>query len=142
MAEREHTDWTTPGFQTMWQRFDDLELVYDPTSPCPYAQAFFNWGKRELNLGRNADLIEVNQAKVLLLDKYFEFYCVIPKQHRYRVRPEGHMCVFHVFIEFYQRIKQLQLSLSPPMLFIPPPPPEPPPPPQLAGLFFGEVEEE
>ena len=127
-----------PLFDTIWNRFDDLEFSREPARLCRYAEAFSDWVVQALDVSQNPNIVAVNQAKVLLVDKYFEFFSVAPKQHRYHFSPSGHVCIFQVFIEFYQRLKTIELSLTPPMLFLPAPPPPPPPPPQIAGIFIGE----
>jgi hypothetical protein len=41
-------------------------------------------------------------------------------------------------MEAYRRLVEIELSITPPMLFVPPPPPPLPPPPQLQGIWIGE----
>ena len=115
------------------------EYVEFPDEPevCRYAQAFSGWAAQALDLGEEPNVVAVNQAKVLLVDKYFDYFSVVPKRHRYHSSPRGHICIFQVFLQYYQQLRALELSLTPPMLFLPPPPP---PPPQIAGIFIGEEE--
>jgi hypothetical protein len=126
----------TPLFDVIWSRFDDFEFSEEPVERCPYAQAFFSWAVQVVDVSESS-VVFLNQAKVLLVDKYFEFFSIVPKQHRYHFSPQGHVCIFQVFLEFYQRIKARELMLTPPMLFLPTPPS---PPPQIAGIFIGEEE--
>ena len=123
-------------FDDSWRRFDDFEFQ-EPVDVCSYAQAFSDWAARTLDISQNPSVVLVNQAKVLLVDKYYEWYSIVPKRHRYHLSPRGHTCIFQVFLQFYQQLKALELSLTPPLLFLPPPPP---PPPQIAGIFIGEEE--
>jgi hypothetical protein len=129
------------AFDSLWHNFDDLDLPEAPDNMCQYARALSDSASKVRELGLSSDIVAVNQAKLLLLEKYFEFFCIVPRQHRYHLSPRGHKCIFQVFIELYSLIKSHELSsLSPPMLFEPPPPP---PPPQIAGIFLGEeIEEE
>ena len=125
-------------FETIGRRFDDLEMqVSEPDRRCQYAQPFYDWAVRTLHFGQEPSIVSVNQAKVLLIDKYFDGFSIAPRQHRYHLSPNGHTCIFHVFVQLYQQLRAIELSLTPPMLFIPPPPP---PPPQIAGIFVGEKE--
>lgn len=126
-----------PLFGSIWRRFDDFEFFDEPEEVCRYAQAFADWASQVLDLGHEANLVLVNQGKVLLVDKYFEYFSIVPKRHRYHFSPRGHVCIFQVFIEFYQRLKERELALSPPLLFLPKPSS---PPPQIAGIFIGEEE--
>jgi len=136
-------DTQRPHFDIIWEQFDDFEFSEQPARLCRYAQAFSDWTAQTLDICQDSTIVEVNQAKVLLIDKYFEYFSIVPKRHRYHLSPRGHICIFHVFVQFYQELKALELSLTPPMLFVPPPPPPPPPPPQIAGVFIGEeIEEE
>jgi hypothetical protein len=129
-----------PPFDSLWHNFDDLELPDAPDNMCRYARALSDSASKVRELGFSSDIVAVNQAKLLLVETYFKFFCIVPKQHRYHLSPRGHKCIFQVFIELYSLIKSHELSLSPPMLFEPPPPP---PPPQIAGIFLGEeIEEE
>lgn len=131
-----------PQFVVIWRRFEEFEFEEVTAHFCRYAEAFQNWASTTLEIN-SADLVTLNQAKVLLVDKYFEFFSIVPKNHRYYFHPKGHICIYQVFLDTYRRIKARELSLTPPMLFIPPPPkptPPPPPAPQIAGIFFGEEE--
>jgi hypothetical protein len=130
-------DTQRPLFDTIWERFDDFEFSEETVRLCRFAQAFSDWASLVLDLGPNPNIVAVNQAKVLLVDKYFEYFSIMPKRHRYHFSPRGHVCVFQVFLQSYQHLKAIELSLTPPMLFLPPPPP---PPPQIAGIFIGEEE--
>ncbi len=144
------------SFRGLWHRNDnDFELPtqsgQEGPSLCVYARKFSGWAE-ELCAGATEDhtLIGINQAKVQLLDKFFEWRTFAPKRHRNYTAsnangPTGHICIFHVFQAVYERLKVLELSLTPPMLFLPTPPPppaSPPPPPQIAGVFIGELEDE
>jgi hypothetical protein len=128
-------DTPKPRFDTIWDRFEDFEFFEEPVQLCRYAQAFSDWVAQALDVSQDPNVIVVNQAKLLLVDKYFEFYSVVPKRHRKHLGDRGHTCIFQVFLHVYQQLKALELSLTPPMLFLPPPPP---PPPQIAGIFIGE----
>jgi hypothetical protein len=139
------------SFEGLWHQHD-FELP--PVAPasteekqnyCIYARKFSEWSE-ELCVGAlsGPSLVSINQAKVLLLDKYMEWGNSVPKKHR-TYTAGGHTCIFHTFIMAYNRLRVVELSLTPPMLFIPPPPlppPPPPPPPQIAGVFIGELEDE
>lgn len=126
-----------PLFDAIWSRFDDFDLSEDSVSYCRYARAFSDWVSQTLDIGGGLDIVAVNQAKVLLVDKYFEYFNVVGKQHRYHLSPKGHFCIFHVFLKSYQQLKALELSLTPPLLFLPR---RPPPPAQIAGIFIGDEE--
>ena len=118
-----------PIFINIWRRYEDFEFT-EPTVPfCQYGDAFAHWAESGLFLTNNADLIQLNQSKVLLLDRYFDFFSVVPKDHRYYFNPKNHICIFQVFVEYYRRIKTRELTLTPPT-----------PPPQIMGIVFGEEE--
>lgn len=123
-------------FDVIWSRFDDFKFSEEPVELCRYARSFSDWAVQVLDVSQDS-IVALNQAKVLLVDKYFEYFSIVPKRHRYHFSPRGHVCIFQVFLEFYQRLKARELALSPPMLFLPVPPS---PPPQIAGIFIGEEE--
>jgi hypothetical protein len=128
------------GFDKMWNRFDDFELPEEQPNFCRFAQKFSEWVGELLKITPNPSIVSVNQAKVLLLDKYFDWYRAVPTSHR-RIADKGHVCIYQVFRQAYEQLKVVELSLTPPMLFLPSPPPPPPPAPQIAGIFMGELEE-
>jgi hypothetical protein len=129
----------------MAQRFFS-DLVPTPESDerrdiCLPAARFEVW-TRELCRNHGHSLVGINQAKVLLLDKYFEWRAYVPLQHRNRVSEHSHHCIWHVFEDGYRTLRLLELSMNPPMLFLPPPPPPPAPPPSppvITGITLGEV---
>jgi hypothetical protein len=132
-------------FDTIWGRFADLEFKAPTALPshCPYAQTFSEWVEELLGDLAPPSIVTVNQAKVQLLDKFFEWRKFVPKSHERHLGRVGHVCIYQVFVQAYERLKVIELALTPPMLFIPPPPPPPPlppPPPQIAGIFLGEDE--
>ena len=84
----------------------------------PLAQLFAAWAKDMCTPAiQKKDQIALNQAKVLLLDKFFEWRASIPKKYYNEF--------FVVFEAAYHQVKLAQLSLTPPALFLPPPQPQP-----------------
>lgn len=112
---------------------------------CPLAASFAAWANELVDriLGE-PDVVAINQAKVLLVDRFFEYRNYAPKKHRVISNSGGgHICIFQVFEEHYERLKAVELALTPPLLFLPEPPRElvtAEPPVQIAGIFLGEVE--
>jgi hypothetical protein len=133
--------------------FDAFDEIWGGVAPqpapplCASAEQFGQWSEV---LYRNTEqartLSAVNIAKVLLLDKYFEWRNFVPRRHRTVGGSGAHTCIWHVFESTYRRIKILELTISPPPLTPPQPmlpPPAAPPPPQIAGgIFIGEIEDE
>lgn len=115
----------------------------DDDDMCVYARRFEAW-TRQLCEEHRGSIVAINQAKVLLLDKYFEWRAYVPRPHRNRVSEHSHRCIWHVFEDGYRVLRVLELGLKPPMLFLPPSPsspvqPQPAPKPQLLGITLGEV---
>ncbi len=128
-------------FRLYWDSFEELALPPE-TPTCSFAQRFAGWvNELFATMITDPTIVSVNQAKILLVDKYFEWRAVVPKSHRARLGKTGHHCLYQVFEQSYERLKVIELSLTPPMLFIPPPP-TPKPPPQIAGIFLGELDKE
>ncbi len=94
---------------------------------CAYAQVFQRWadGMLEEYVRANPTPIRLAQAKVLLIDRFFEWRASVPKSHRNRIGENGHVCLFQVFDQVFQQIKLAQLTVTPPLLFLPPSPPQP-----------------
>ena len=136
------------AFSHIWHEIEELEgpppRVPIPESVCPYAEQFARWCQELCaELQKGATIVTVNQKKVLLLDKYFDWRAVVPKAHRTRMNDRGHRCIWHVFDETYLKVRALELALTPPMLFLPPKHQRPPKPvlPQVAGIVLGEIED-
>lgn len=86
---------------------------------CPYAREFEVWTEElAARLLENGTLVSINQAKVLLLDQYQRWRDSVPKVHQ-SYTGERHICLFHVFDAFYKRLRLAELSLQPPLLFLP-----------------------
>lgn len=126
------------GFDTLWNSLEDFELPSVELPVCSFAQDFDRWAEELLIITQDPTIVGVNQAKVLLLDKYWEWQRWIPRSHRQRLGRLGHICIYQVFQRTYERLRRLELSLTPPLLFLPAPPP---PPPQIGGIFLGEHDE-
>jgi ribosome-associated toxin RatA of RatAB toxin-antitoxin module len=115
MAEYEY-------FESLWP-LDKDSLFEGVEGLCDYAEAFLEWAEEVVaDATTDSNLVAVNQAKVRLIDKYFEWRATVPKTHRNRVNDSGHACIFHVFEKTYQVLRATELSLRPPPLYIPEPP--------------------
>ncbi len=146
------------SFDDLWHRHEfeltDTQATVGPGLEegkrllCGYAVKFSEWAE-ELCISaiERSSIVSINQAKVMLLDRYMEWRNFVPRRHRSltSIGANSHTCIFHVFETAYDRLKVVELSLTPPMLFLPPPAPPPravTSPLQLAGVFIGEIEEE
>ena len=134
-------------FNELWQRhqFELPTRDEGQVNVCVYARTFSIWAE-ELCLAstQNPSIVTINQNLILLVTKYMDWRTAVPKKHR-SYTGSSHTCIFHIFETAYNRLKVLELALTPPMLFLPPPPPPPPAPPppsQIAGVFLGELDEE
>lgn len=130
----------------LWGEF----LPQGQTTYCAYAAQFKRWSDALCTTAATTaqaagaeGAVAVNQAYVQLLTKYFDWRSAVPKSHRNRIGDLGHTCIFHVFAQAYQQLRTVELSLSPPLLFLPVAPAEPPPQPvyKLTGIPLGEIEE-
>jgi hypothetical protein len=125
-------------FQHIWGQINDIEIPEPVENKCFYAHGFTGWVQQLINGIQNPTVVSVNQAKVLLLDKFFEWHRYVPNAHRMRLGNRGHICIFQVFEAAYDHLKVIELSLTPPLLFLPDSVPIIPPPPRIAGIFLGE----
>ena len=99
-------------------------------------------------LGASPSERTLAQAKVLTLDKYFEWRHFVSPKHRGTGGKGGHICIFHIFEQAYEKIKQAELALAPPKVVESLPPKvlevktESPPVSlmQVPALFLGEKE--
>lgn len=105
--------------------YEDLSFSTDEheTDPydnyCDYARSFAQWAADMVRSYVNeGDPLRLAQAKILLLDKYFEFRSYAPKSHKDRTSEKGHICLYHVFAEVYRKIRIKELTLAPPKIFV------------------------
>ncbi len=136
-------------FDNYWRQQQEFQFTKPQVKEdhCIYAQHFAAWADALYQEETQAPThIGINQKMLLLMKKYFEWRAVVPKAHRDRVGERSHVCIFHIFERMFNRLKVLELSLAPPMLFLPPPPQLPPM--QVTKVYkldhfpIGEVEEE
>jgi len=126
-----------------WFEDSGFELVEEPPNLCTCARAFSAWAEALCaNVESSPSHWALNRAKLVLAERYFEWYAIVPKRHREAVRDHGHRCIFPVFREAWFRLRQLQLTVDPPVFEPPLPPPLPPPPAQIAGILLAEHDEE
>lgn len=85
---------------------------------------------------QNPTHVGLAQARLMVLDRFLELYSASAKLH--------HRHLFGGFMSVMSTLREAQLRIAPPQLYIPPPPPPPVvvPPPQIAGVFIGELEDE
>ena len=104
---------------------------------CVYAQRFAEWSNGLItSVAQEPDAVGVNQAKLLLQDKWHDWRSLVPKAHRNQFSSRGHTCIFQVYEKAYIQLRRIELSLTPPLLFLPSGEPEP----QIEGIFIGELE--
>ena len=136
-----------PFFETIWSRHRDFSFEEKKTAPeqtidiCEYAQAFTAYAQELCQAAlQNPTHVTINQAHLQLYKKYWEWYYVVPKRHRYHVGERGHYCIHAVFQHFHEVLMRKELQLQPPMLFVPAPPPAQfhPPPRLLPDSFVRE----
>lgn len=131
--------------------------TYDPTEalerqlPCVYARTFQAWVDIifEKHLAA-ADLMRLNQLKIVVQDKFFEIQARVPPEHRHDgTRDPDHPCVYSTYARAIEAIHERELDLDPPALVPPPPPPAPPAKPRakprrtpLEELLYGDEDPE
>jgi len=124
-------------FGELWD-IEELDGLFDglvgKPDMCPYAQKFSEWVNALLvGLSEKPNIVSVNQAKILLQDKWHDWRTVSPKRHRDHLSYRGHICLFHVYEQAYKQLRVLELSLTPPLLFLPPKPRS-----QVPQIFLGD----
>ena len=116
------------SFHTIWSKIEAFEIDESPVDEkalwCGYAKEFSNWLDEWLPYNQNYDEVGINQAKIILFDKYFAW----------------HICIYQVFIMAGEQLMVAELRLSKPKYYIPPPPPQRPIP-EGPALFLGRIDE-
>ena len=129
-------------FHQIWNGEDTIDLfefeeqLPEPSPPniCEPAQAFLDWADRTLVFNEHSDMVTINQAKVMLLERYMSWLGDVSKRHKYHLSERGHTCIFQIFVRVYSRIKTVEYKVLPPLIL----PPKPPPPPKPEVLILGE----
>lgn len=125
-----------------WFEDNGFELIDPPPdlNVCAHAQAFSEWADVLCaNVEAHPSGWAINQAKLVLSERYFEWYAVVPRKHRETVRDRAHRCIFHVFRDAWLWLRQIQLTVDPPA-FEPPASPRQGPRGPLDRLLLGDVE--
>src|SRR5687768_8135942 len=97
------------GFAKKWEQYTNFEFVSEEqrkfSNYCAPAQQFAQWAENlVVDVGDSLSLLAIQQAKVQLLDKYFEWRAYVPKSHRDRLGASGHYCIFQVFASAYDTL--------------------------------------
>jgi hypothetical protein len=132
-------------FESLWSEPVTAEQEHPPL--CRFATQFQGWAEELLSDTLHVPtIVKINQAKILLLDKYFEWRTVAPRGHRDKVSNTGHICIWHVFFAAYNRLREAELGLTPPQVVEPMPPASAGsqallPARQVSGIFLAEEDE-
>lgn len=128
-------------FESLWS--EPAAAEGDGPPLCRFATQFQTWADALLTETlKRQYVVGINQAKISLLDKYFEWRTIVPRAHRDKVSSTGHLCLWHVFEAAYNRLREAELALTPPLLYVPTQPslpaPAAPPAKQIPGIFIAE----
>ena len=95
----------------------------DERNHCIHAEKFSIWARELLEKTDLENRMQVHQAILQLSMQYYQWYFQVPKQHQVRVGPEGHTCIFHVYMHTFNELMEARSALDPPVYTPPPPPP-------------------
>lgn len=134
------------SLEALLRRHEALQLTFvtieETEDICEFGKHFRAWTKQYCEPAiQSRDLIQINQCKIRLLDRFFDWRAAVPKSHRNRIGEHSHTCIFHIFEVAYNSLRIAELSLSGPPIYIPPPP-QPKSLAQIAGYYIGEVVED
>jgi hypothetical protein len=96
-----------------------FQIVEAAPAPCSYAAAFMEWAEALVTSAvATHDLVSVTEAKLLLQERYWQYYSVVPKRHREMVSSRGnHLCLFAVYQSSFDALQAETLSLKPPVYY-------------------------
>ena len=130
---------STAKSNELWHRHDDLELSRAKRiTHCKHAAEFAQWAQEQIERAReNPTAISINQAKLFLLDRYWDWYASVGSRHQKHIgQRNSHTCIFQVFAESYAQLRALELSTTPPPITEPSSAPREPMA-QIPGLVLG-----
>ncbi|MBW7884700.1 MAG: hypothetical protein H3C34_19080 [Caldilineaceae bacterium] len=127
-------------FEEKWMKKQAFELP-EPSALgdlCEHAKPFVAWCEELIAKTRkHATEATVNVAHLQLQAQYWARYAAAPLPHRNHIGArQGHACLFQVYRHYYVLLRELLLSINPPLLREQPQRYEAPPP-QIAGVPFG-----
>jgi hypothetical protein len=95
---------------------DEFILPPPPSGRCKYADDFHRWGELLVEqASKEGSLTAIKTAKLYLAEQYMTWRNAAPAGHRDRLSKRGHICLYGVFIEIYDRLQQMELSISQPI---------------------------
>jgi hypothetical protein len=113
-------EFSPTSFRAQWEQDTSLDFGNRTKRKyrqyCAYGHRFSLWAEELLSqVTASRTLLSVQHAKLLLVDKYFEWRSFAPRSHQDRTSTrQGHICIFQVFIDAYEALKTIELSLTPP----------------------------
>lgn len=125
-----------------WNQFQEWTLeLEEKTELCVHAQRFRQWRDEVCSKAlASSNVILLNQTRLKVANRYYECYVSVSQEHKGCLGSRKHICIFSVFIETMQMLKEHELTIDPPLLFEPPTP-APPAPHQVVnipGVVMGE----
>ena len=105
-----------PAFTDLWGRSGTL--VFE-VRRCEAADTFRQWTEQLCTAAEDRRAaVAINQAKVLLLDRYFAFTTTVDVAHLSESMglDADHDCLYQVFVAAYDRLRRAELTLQPPRL--------------------------
>ena len=94
-----------------------FDLTPESEKYCAYALQYRVWAQALIERTLTEPThIGIAQAKVMLLDKYYEWKVTIAKRHG-----KPHRCISDVLDEAYGVVRAAELALTPPQLYLPQP---------------------
>ena len=108
------------SFYSVWNQIEGLEIA-EPADHtiCVYAASFQRWVDELAKMMEKPTVVFINQTKIMLSDKYFDWERLVPQSHRQRLGVHGHTCIYQVYKKAYEQLRVIELSLTPPQLCIP-----------------------
>ena len=128
------------SIQDYWQSLPSYEPAPAPRSTrCEEAEKFYVWCEREVGkVTPQPTSRTINYTKFFLQEQFWHFHRKLPEASHPRA---DHECLFHVWEEWFEKLWELSLELSPPPLHEAPPKPVAPKE-REPSLPFGDEEDE
>jgi hypothetical protein len=131
--------------EDIWKRYQGVIKVNRQLKRCVPAQKLYDVITPLCEEAiQSQSLLKINQTKLRIQDSYFSHREMAKGSHRnYMSNRPSHICLYAVYEEAFMTLKNIELQLQPPLLFIPPPEPpaQPTAKPQVAGIFLEELDE-
>ena len=96
-----------------------ITIEFGRSLPCEHAKGYSSWVENWLFpkiVTEKPDIVSINQAKIFLTGHYRVLRLKASKRCRNYCSDRGHVCIFHIWDQTYERLEALESTVEKPKL--------------------------